>query len=109
MKKRIKRFGVVQTASMFAIVYFVFMAIIMIPFGLIMTVVGLSGFSDHSHFLNGFGAGGIFFVFLPFIYAGIAFVMTAIGCLVYNLAAKWIGGIEVEIDDQAEVANNPFQ
>ena len=98
----------VQTAAMFALVYFVFMAILMIPIGLFMTLAGLSRFSEHYSFLNGFGS-GILFLFLPFVYAVIVFVMTAIACLVYNLIAKWIGGIEVEIADEIDRTKNPFQ
>ena len=33
------------------------------------------------------------FVF-PFLYLIIGFIFTAIGAWVYNIAAKWVGGIE---------------
>jgi hypothetical protein len=32
------------------------------------------------------------------IYGVMGFVFTALGCLLYNLVASWIGGIEVELE-----------
>lgn len=88
--RRIKRFGVAQTAKVVAIIYFFVIAIVMMPLGLIIILLG--GFHGIGHWE------GVMFLFLPFVYALIAFVFTAIGCLVYNLIAKRIGGIEVEIE-----------
>jgi hypothetical protein len=43
-----------------------------------------------------FGAG---FAFLfPIFYAVFGFVFGVIGAFIYNLVAKWIGGIEVEVE-----------
>ena len=41
---------------------------------------------------------GAMMIFLPFIYGLVGFITTAIGCMVYNLIAQWIGGIEVEVE-----------
>jgi len=90
--KRIKRFGVYQTSKVIAIIYFLITVVFMIPIVLISSLVGgenIPGFP--------FG-GGIFFIFLPFIYGTMGFIMTAIGCLIYNLIARQTGGIEFEID-----------
>lgn len=35
-----------------------------------------------------------FLVAMPFIYLIFGFIFTAIGALIYNVVAKWIGGIE---------------
>ena len=90
--KRIKKFGVFQTAKVFAIIYFIIAAIFMIPFGLLSTALG-------SEAIPGFPvAGGLFLILIPFIYGFIAFIMIAIACLVYNLIAQKVGGIELEIE-----------
>lgn len=88
--KRIKRIGVVQTAKVAAVIYFLIIAIVAIPFGLISIAFG--GFYGIGHWE------AILFLFIPFFYALVAFVFTVIGCWVYNLIAKRIGGIEVEIE-----------
>ncbi|MHB1278610.1 MAG: hypothetical protein ACYC1Q_09430 [Bacteroidia bacterium] len=90
--KRIKRFGVYQTAKVAAIIYFLIAAVFMLPFGLIFSMVGTDKFP-------GFPFGGvIFFIFLPFFYGIIGFIMTAISCLIYNMVSGWTGGIEVEVE-----------
>lgn len=91
--KRIKRFGVIQTAKVAGVIYFLIAAVFMVPFGLITLLVP----NTSSSFFPSFG--GAFFIFLPFFYGIAAFIMTAIGCLVYNAIAKWIGGIEIEVEE----------
>ena len=92
---QIKCFGVFQTAKFVAILYFIFTALFLIPFGLFFMVAG-TAFGDD---VGIFGAlfGGVFILFLPVIYGVIGFVFVAIGCLIYNLLAKYVGGIELEI------------
>ena len=45
----------------------------------------------------------------PFVYAGIGWVLTALACLIYNLAAAITGGAELELvqDRRAAVAQVP--
>lgn len=88
MKKRITRFGVYQTAKVFGVMYFFLTAIFAIPFGLIALVSGLG---------NEIGFSGGFILLVPFLYALIGFLFSALGCAIYNLIAKWTGGIEVEV------------
>ncbi|MFD1096001.1 hypothetical protein [Salegentibacter chungangensis] len=95
--KKIKRFGVIQTAKTVSLIYFLVMAIFMIPIGIISLVAG--GFGGHDLPFFPF-AGGIFFFIAPFIYALISFIMVSIGCLIYNLVADYTGGIAVEIQTE---------
>jgi len=37
-------------------------------------------------------------VFVPIIYGVIGFIIGVIGALLYNLVAKWVGGIEIELE-----------
>ncbi len=84
--KRIKRIGVIQTAKVVAILYLVSSAIFTIPLGLVAMFTGQKNTS-----------GGIFILFFPLIYFFIGFVITAIGCSIYNIIAQKFGGIELEL------------
>jgi hypothetical protein len=89
--KRVKRFGVYQTAKVAAVIYFLISACILVPIGLLVFMFG------NSSSIFPFGGGMILFV-LPFIYGFIGFLFTALGCAIYNAVSKWTGGIEVEIE-----------
>ena len=39
-----------------------------------------------------------FGIFAPFLYGGIGFVFGAIGAWIYNVIAKRLGGIEIELE-----------
>ena len=43
--------------------------------------------------------GPIVIILFPIAYGVLGFVMGAVGAALYNLIAKWIGGIEIEIKD----------
>jgi len=45
------------------------------------------------------GIGTIFFIFLPVVYAVMGFIMGIISAFVYNLVAKWTGGLELVFTD----------
>lgn len=87
---QIKSFGVIQTAKFAAVLYFIFTAIFIIPFGLI-SLIGREGTPEGIMSV-------VFIIFAPVIYAILGFVFVAIGCLIYNAIAKRIGGIEIEIE-----------
>jgi len=35
---------------------------------------------------------------MPFFYAALGFIFGVVGAFIYNLLAKWVGGIEVEVE-----------
>ncbi len=39
-----------------------------------------------------------FAVFMPFLYSFMGFIFGLLGAYIYNLVAKWVGGIEFEIE-----------
>ena len=92
---QIKRFGVLQTAKIAAVMYFLISLVFVIPFGLIMIIAGVAqgGKGIAEAFF-----GGVFLIFMPIVYAVLGFVFVAIGCLFYNLVAKHVGGIEMELE-----------
>lgn len=90
--KRVKRFGVLQTSKVGAIIIFLTTLIILVPIGILAMIGGtISGK------LFPFAGGFIFFI-LPFVYGIFGFIMTAISCLIYNVIAGRIGGIELEFE-----------
>ena len=93
---QIKKFGVLQTAKIAAIMYFLISLIFVIPFGLIALVSSFA--SRGREGVAGALFGGVFIIFMPIVYAALGFVFVAIGCLFYNLVAKYVGGIEIEIE-----------
>ena len=92
----IRRFSVMKTATVAAVMYVVIVAIFVIPFGILAVAFGRGD--------AGAGVGVSFLVFGLFaavLYGVIGWVITAIACAVYNLAAGWVGGIEVQVDQSA--------
>ena len=61
-----------------------------------MTFVGSQMPAQQRVGVMAFGAG--FAIFVPVIYAVMGFVSGALGAVIYNLVAKWVGGIEVEVE-----------
>jgi hypothetical protein len=48
---------------------------------------------------EGLGFGPGFVLGLPFLYAGLGFAFTALACACYNMLAKKLGGLEIELTD----------
>jgi hypothetical protein len=94
---RIRRFNVVKTATVVALMYVVIVAIFAIPF---LLLVGIAGVSMNGGPQVGAGIVGIliFAVVIALFYGLVGWIVTAIGCAIYNVVAGWIGGIEVEVD-----------
>jgi transmembrane protein DUF3566 len=46
----------------------------------------------------GFGMGLGAIIFMPILYAIIGGIGAALGAVIYNLAAGWVGGLEVDIN-----------
>ena len=87
MKQRISRIEPVQLGKIFAVTYAVF-SIIFVPFIAIAMLMD----SDES------GSGVLIIVGVTIGYMVLGFIGGVIGAFIYNLAAKWIGGIEIEIE-----------
>ncbi len=102
---RIQKFGVIQTAKVAAVLYLIITAIMVVPMGIFTFLIGTT--NDETGTAESM-FGGVFLIFAPIIYAVVGFIFVAISCLIYNLVSKWVGGIEIEIDDQyliAQIAN----
>lgn len=101
MKVQIERISPHKTALVLTGVYFA----IAIPF---MLLVGLPALllldtPQMGELGNGpFRLPAIYFILAPFLYAIGAYIFTAIFCLLYNLAARFLGGMELTM---AEVSD----
>lgn len=98
--KRVKKLGVYQTSKVAAVIFFLLSLVIILPVSLIANTFNHMGPNQG---FPGFPFGGtIFFILLPLLYALFGFITTAISCVVYNLVAKWTGGIELEFETMDE-------
>ncbi len=95
--QEIKKFDVFSVSKVFAIIF----AIIGLIAGLFFAVFSIAAGAivDFGGFGASFGVLGI--IIFPIIYGVMGFVMGAIGALIYNLVAAWIGGVEIEFKEKS--------
>jgi len=93
MTKQISRLSIHQNAKVFGILTAVSSLIFVVPIGLIAMAVGSATGQAHVPAWT--------FIIFPIIYLIIGYIMTAIGCFLYNLLYGAIGGIEYEETDAA--------
>jgi len=107
MKKNtvvIKKIGVLSTAK----IYGAIMAAIGLAIGLIWAFVALIAGTllGAAAMRPGAGAsiGGLIgvgmIIIFPLIYGVLGFIGGAVGALIYNLAAHYVGGIELEVEEK---------
>lgn len=83
MKKQIINVSPLQTAKVFALLYFV----ISIPLIVIMAISFIAAPAGARPPMG-------FLIAVPFLYMIFGFIFTLIGAWVYNLVTGWVGGIE---------------
>ena len=93
----LKSVGVISVARITALVYGC-LGLIFLPFFLLFGVVGLFA-GQNKNLLPG-AAAVLLSILLPVIYGAMGFIMGALGALLYNLMAKWIGGFELQLELQ---------
>jgi hypothetical protein len=94
-KRRIKRFAPLQLGKMLAVLYGI-LGLIFIPLFLSVSALATQLPPEQRVGMMAFGMG--FALLMPVIYAVMGFVFGVLGAWVYNVIAKWIGGIEVEVE-----------
>jgi hypothetical protein len=102
----VKSVGVMSVAKISGLVYG-FLGLIAVPFFLIAGLAGSFASQDKSAFPFAGTIGFVFAVLAPLLYGGMGFVTGAIGALIYNLVAKWVGGFELELSLQPPVSSPP--
>ena len=94
----VKRVGVLSLAKIQAVIMAVFGLIIGIFYGLIISIMTAAMTGGRNTAAAG-GMGLLSIIFFPILYAVIGFISGAIGALIYNFAAGFIGGIEMELEN----------
>lgn len=97
---RIRRFAVLRTATTLAVIYAIIALVFAIPFALILSV-GQVTVTDVSGQTTTMSASPLLALIIPLLYAVAGWIFTALACLVYNLAARFTGGIGVEVRSDA--------
>ena len=87
---QVKRFSIGQTAKFMGVLYLLF-GLLFAPFFLLMGMFAPDG--------QGGMFGTMFAIAMPIMYGCFGIVGGAIGAVLYNLVAGWVGGIEVELEN----------
>jgi len=101
MTKKLKRIAPLQLGIV-AGVFYALISLIIVPF-FILIAIG-AAFAPHAQAQNamsaglGVGMGLIFAVMAPIMYGVMGFLFGALAGLVYNLVARWTGGIEFVVE-----------
>jgi len=103
MKRRLASVSPLQLGIVLAVLYGLISLIIVVPMGLIFAGVSASGAHNAaqgaSPALIGGMVGGFMMILLPILYAVLGFIGGVIAGAIYNLVAKWTGGIEFTVVD----------
>jgi hypothetical protein len=93
--KRLSRIAPWQAGKLFALVYFFFSLLFVIPMLLITALVPIPAGPGPR-----LGPGML--VFFPFLYALAGLIFVPLGCWIYNTAARIVGGLQVSVVDEAD-------
>lgn len=93
MKKRLTYISPLQLGIVLAVLYGI-VSLIAVPFLLLGTLFGRTGA----------GLGFFFIIFIPVMYAIFGFIGGVIMGFVYNVVAKWTGGIEYIASEMLQTA-----
>jgi hypothetical protein len=88
MKKQIARVSILQSSKIVVALY-VLMGFLYTLIGIPMVVFGGDGLRIM----------GIVYLFMPVIMAVFGFIFFALFAALYNVLAKWLGGLEFEVKD----------
>jgi hypothetical protein len=97
---RIKRLNVMSVARVAGVCYAALGLVIIVPFMLIMSSVAatIGGRSGVPNMAGGFASVLVMAIIMPIIYGVIGAIFAALGAVVYNVIAGWLGGIEMEFE-----------
>ena len=95
-RRRIRRIGVVRTATVLALVYAVGGAMILIPSALVALLVLPDAQPGAFGSLQFLGSA----LLSPLLYAFLGWPVTALVLIAYNVVARWLGGIEYEVEEE---------
>jgi len=99
----IKSVGVLSVAKVMGAIDAV-LGHLFLPFFLLISLV--ASMAPHPNRPSPFApfVGIAFAIFAPVFYGAMGFIFGAIGAFLYNLLAKWMGGIEMRLESAAPVS-----
>ena len=99
-KKIVSRVGVLSYAKISAIISAIIGLILGIFYAILFSIIGATGAAATGEPSAGLfaGLGFAMIIVMPIFYGIIGFIFGALGAFVYNLVAKWVGGIELDFD-----------
>ena len=95
MTKRLSRIAPWQAGKLFALIYFFLSLLFVIPMFLVITIAPMPPGPGPK-----FSPGML--IFFPFLYALAGLIFVPLGCWMYNVAAKLVGGLQVSVTDDAD-------
>ena len=99
MKVRVKRVGVMSYAKISAIIMAIIGLVLGIFYAILYAVLGPSAMQTAGAEVDPLMTiGPLVIIVMPIIYAIMGFIMGVIGAWLYNLIAKWVGGVQVEFE-----------
>lgn len=103
-KLRIKKIDILSAAKMYAVMGAIVGLIIGVIYGLFTILFGamMLGMGKNEAMAAGGGSilmGIVMMIAFPILYAIFGFISGVIGALIYNLFAKMVGGIEIEVEN----------
>ena len=98
MKRRLTNVNPLKLGITLAVIYGVMSLIIAVLVFLVMTLAGAAGARTGAQALPAVFS-GVFVIFLPVIYAVLGFIGGVIAAFIYNLVAKWTGGVEFTTEE----------
>lgn len=97
--KKITKIGAMSLGKILGIMY----ALMGFIFGAIFTLISILGTAIFSSENTGssllFGLGAV--IFFPILYGVLGFLFGAIAGWIFNLSAKWAGGLEIEFEESS--------
>jgi len=105
----VKSIGVLSVAKILGLIYGC-MGLIVAPLFLMMGMMGSALGQQNSPLAGIFGVGfmiGIA-VLAPVYYGAMGFIVGAISALLYNLFAKWVGGVALEMELRTQTLTAPY-
>ena len=101
----IKSVGVLSVAKIMGLIY-ACMGLLFVPFFLLFGLIGSLAGQDKSPLAGVFGI--VLAFVMPVLYGVLGFIAGAIGALLYNLFARWVGGFELEIEPRLTMPVAPY-
>jgi len=101
----VKSVGAMSVAKITGLIYLC-LGLIFAPFFLMIGLLGSMAGQQRTPFAGVFGV--VFALLMPVIYGVIGFISGAVGALLYNALARWVGGFELELEIRSNTLTAPY-